>query len=100
LERLRVVWRLPLLRSFTGKDRVRGFRLLGCFLYLVGAILVTIACNVPLNDALAAVDPSKADAVPIWTNYLKIWTAWNHVRTVASLAAAALFTVAFCRASS
>jgi hypothetical protein len=26
---------------------------------------------VPLNDALAAVDPSSADAGHVWTNYLK-----------------------------
>jgi uncharacterized protein (TIGR02246 family) len=61
---------------------------------------VTIACNVPLNDALAAVDPSSADAGRVWTNYLKNWTTWNHVRTIAALAAAASFTVAICRASS
>jgi uncharacterized membrane protein len=77
-----------------------GYLLVGSLLYLIGAILVTIACNVPLNDALAAVDPSSADAGRVWANYLKNWTTWNHVRTIASLAAAASFTVALCRASS
>jgi uncharacterized membrane protein len=77
-----------------------GYLLVGGLLYLIGTILVTIACNVPLNDALAAVDPSSADAGPVWTNYLKTWTAWNHMRTIAALAAAALFTVGLCRASS
>ncbi len=56
-----------------------GYLLVGSLLYLIGTILVTIACNVPLNDALAAVDPSSADAGSVWTNYLKTWTAWNHV---------------------
>jgi uncharacterized membrane protein len=74
-----------------------GYLLVGSLLYLIGTILVTIACNVPLNDALAAVDPSSADAGRVWTNYLKSWTAWNHVRTGAALAAAASFTVALCR---
>jgi uncharacterized membrane protein len=36
-----------------------GYLLAGSLLYLIGAILVTIACNVPLNDALAAVDPAS-----------------------------------------
>jgi uncharacterized membrane protein len=30
----------------------------------------------------------------LWSSYLTNWTAWNHVRTVASLAAAALLTLA------
>ena len=77
-----------------------GCLIIGSLLYLIGTILVTIACNVPLNDTLAAVDPSSTDASRVWTIYLKSWTAWNHVRTGSALAAAALFTVALCRASS
>src|SRR5947207_15378687 len=77
-----------------------GSLLVGSLLYLIGTILVTIACNVPLNDALAAVDPSSAEAGRVRTNYLKNWTTWNHVRTIAALAAAASFIVAICRASS
>jgi uncharacterized protein (TIGR02246 family) len=77
-----------------------AYLLIAGLLYLIGTILVTIACNVPLNDALAAVDPSGADAGRVWTNYLKSWTAWNHVRSIAALAAAASFTVVLCRASS
>ena len=69
-------------------------------LYLVGTILVTIIFNVPLNDALAAVDPATAHASDLWTTYVKSWTAWNHVRTGMALAAAASFTVALCHASS
>ena len=71
-----------------------NYLLVGSLLYLIGTILVTIACNVPLNDALAAVDPSSADAGRVWTNYLKNWTMWNHVRTIAALGAAASFTIA------
>jgi uncharacterized protein (TIGR02246 family) len=74
--------------------------LAGSLLYLVGTILVTILFNVPLNDGLAAVDPASADAGPIWANYVKTWTAWNHVRTAAALAAAASFSVALCHAGS
>jgi uncharacterized membrane protein len=76
-----------------------GYLLAGSLLYLIGTILVTIACNVPLNDALAAVDPSSADAGHVWTNYLKNWTAWNHVRTIAALVAAGSFTLALCQST-
>ena len=76
-----------------------GYLLIGSLLCLIGTILVTIACNVPLNDALAALDPSSADAGRVWANYLKSWTAWNHVRTIAALVAALSFTIALCRTS-
>jgi uncharacterized membrane protein len=68
--------------------------LAGGALYLLGCILVTIALNVPLNNALAAVKPESAPAAELWTRYLRDWTFWNHVRTTASLAAAAAFILA------
>ena len=46
--------------------------------------------NVPLNDKLAAADPDDAGAESLWSLYLARWTRWNHVRTAASLAAAAV----------
>ena len=63
-------------------------------IYFVGMFLCTIFFNVPLNNVLAAVDPADAEAAPVWSRYLKIWTAWNHVRTVASTAACGLFITA------
>jgi uncharacterized membrane protein len=60
-------------------------------LYILGTIVVTIAFNVPLNDALAAVKPESAEGATLWAAYLSRWTAWNHVRALAALAAAALF---------
>ena len=68
--------------------------LLGGLLYFVGCFLVTMLFNVPRNNALAAFAPTSPDAVDYWTSYLSSWTAWNHVRMLASLAAAASFTVA------
>ena len=68
--------------------------LAGGVLYVFGMFIVTVACNVPLNDALAAVDPSGPAAAEVWARYLKDWTFWNHVRTVASMAACALFIAA------
>ncbi len=71
-----------------------AYLLAGSALYLVGVVLLTIAYHVPRNEALARVHPTSADALAHWTRYLAVWTAWNHVRTAAALAAAALFTVA------
>jgi len=66
--------------------------LAGAGIYLVGAIVVTIAYNVPRNEALAALEPAAAEDE--WRRYLSEWTAGNHVRTVAGIAAAAAFGVA------
>jgi uncharacterized membrane protein len=62
--------------------------------YLVGTFLVTAVFNVPMNNALAAVVPSDPEGANLWANYLTSWTAWNHVRTAAALAAAALLILA------
>jgi uncharacterized membrane protein len=66
----------------------------GALLYLVGTIVVTMAGNVPLNNALARVDPATAEAATLWARYLSLWTRWNHLRTAAALAASAAFIVA------
>ncbi len=66
----------------------------GSLLYLIGCILVTIVFNVPLNHALAAGEPGSTEGADLWTRYLSTWTTWNHLRTVASLAAAVSFIMA------
>ncbi len=70
------------------------YLLAGSLLYVIGTILVTIVFNVPRNDALSAVDATSAEGARVWAAYLTEWTAWNHVRTVAALAAAVLMTFA------
>ncbi|MEO1067988.1 MAG: anthrone oxygenase family protein [Cyanobacteria bacterium J06638_6] len=67
--------------------------LAGALLYLIGTIGVTIAGNIPLNDALAVVNPNSAEGATLWARYLTDWTFWNHVRTLAALLSAALFTL-------
>jgi uncharacterized membrane protein len=74
-------------------ERYAALVLAGGVLYLVGTIGVTMACNVPLNNRLATVHPEAADAASYWNEYVTKWTAWNHVRTVAALAAAAALTI-------
>lgn len=69
-----------------------GYLFAGSLLYLAGTILVTIVCNVPRNNALAAVDAGSAEGAMYWARFVEGWTAWNHVRTAAALAAAAILT--------
>ena len=68
--------------------------LAGAALYVLASFLSTIIFNVPMNDALAKVGGSGTEAAALWATYLKDWTWWNHVRTIASL----LASVAFVRA--
>lgn len=72
------------------------YLLVGSLLYLIGTFLVTMVGNVPLNDALAIIKPDSAEGLSLWAKYLTDWTFWNHVRTVAALAAAASLTLSLC----
>ncbi len=62
--------------------------------YIVGCFLVTMMFNVPLNNALAAVNPDSVEGATLWKHYLSRWTMWNTIRTAASLLAAAAFILA------
>jgi uncharacterized membrane protein len=75
-------------------ERFAPYLLIGSALYLVGTILLTIAYHVPRNEALARAEPRGCGAESHWRRYLSGWTAWNHVRAAASLAAAAALTIA------
>ncbi|QDZ01185.1 DUF1772 domain-containing protein [Nitratireductor mangrovi] len=80
--------------ALAGWSEGRGLPLIaGSVIYLTGIIAVTVLFNVPMNNALAAADPASAEGARIWADYLARWTAWNHVRTVAGLAATACFAL-------
>lgn len=70
------------------------YLLIASLLYLISSFGVTIVFNVPLNNALAIAKTDSNEGINLWANYLTTWTFWNHVRTIASLAAATLFTLA------
>ncbi len=59
-------------------------------IYLIGAFGVTSLFNVPLNGEIAALDPSHPENAAAMVSYISEWTLWNHVRTLASLAALVL----------
>ena len=66
----------------------------GSALYVAGSIVVTMLCNVPLNNTLARVTEPDALGTATWKAYLRDWTRWNHVRTIACTLAMALFVIA------
>jgi uncharacterized membrane protein len=68
------------------------YHLVGGALYLV-TIVLTIVFHIPRNDALAVFDPDSTEAASYWSYYVSAWTAWNHVRTIASIAAAGALTI-------
>lgn len=60
----------------------------------LGCFLITAFGNVPLNNALARADADSSDGRELWRKYLRSWTRWNHVRTAACIATAALLLIA------
>lgn len=52
--------------------------------YLGGVMAVTGRRNVPMNHRLDGEDPQSESGVQFWAVYLRDWTRWNHLRTVAS----------------
>ena len=47
----------------------------GSALYLIGTFLVTMVCNVPLNNELASVESTGAAAAKTWARYVRSWTS-------------------------
>ena len=68
--------------------------LAGCATYVAGTILVTILFNIPRNESLATLNAADPESVYKWVGYVSGWTRWNHVRTIASAVASALFLIA------
>jgi uncharacterized membrane protein len=82
---------LAVLALIGWSDEGAGWRLTGALLYLIGSIGITMLFNVPLNNRLAKVAPESAEGATLWSHYLKVWTAWNHARTVGCIGATGSF---------
>jgi uncharacterized membrane protein len=67
---------------------------LGGATYVLGCILVTLRGNVPLNNALMRVTEADALGEATWRSYMRDWTRWNTVRTIACFVAMLLFIAA------
>lgn len=86
---------ITLIGGVAGSETPGGVLLAaGGLLHLAGCILVTMLFNVPLNKALARLDPESEEGARVWQDYLTRWTAWNHVRTGLSLVSGAVLAFA------
>lgn len=74
-------------------DQPSIWLLAGGISYLVGTLLVTRSRNIPLNEELAVVIVTDPASRELWTHYMHKWMLWNHVRTVAAIAAASCYFV-------
>lgn len=63
-------------------------------LYLLGVFAVTAAGNVPMNQRLDAMPLAGDAAQAYWPAYATGWLRWNHLRSLAALAASASYAVA------
>ena len=70
----------------------------GSVVYLLAGLALTAWGNVPLNRALAVIDPTSAEGLTIWGQYQQRWTMLNHLRTLGCLVATALTLGALQRA--
>jgi len=68
--------------------------MMGSGLYFVGMFIVTVTGNVPLNNQLEATDAKGPGGAEMWALYLRKWTLWNHIRTIACTAALAMLILA------
>ncbi len=75
-----------------GLGRFYGFA--ACAVYVITVFLTTIAANVPMNQNLDAMRPGESSTREYWLHYLRVWTRWNHLRTIGSVASSALFLLA------
>lgn len=75
-------------------DAASAYQLIASALYLVGAFGLTMVYHVPRNNALDRLDPDAPSSIDAWTRYAAGWTAWNHVRTAAPIAASVLYALA------
>ena len=58
----------------------------GGVVYLFGGMILTMAVNVPMNQALALIETplDTETAQAIWADYSAPWQRWNIIRTIAS----------------
>jgi uncharacterized membrane protein len=85
---------LAVTAPFTTDESHATLRGIGSVLYVIGTFGVTMVANVPMNNALDAVDPASTEGASYWRTYLRRWTAWNHLRALLGTAASVLLILA------
>jgi uncharacterized membrane protein len=72
-----------------------GIVLSASLVYVAGMFVVTAVFNVPLNNKLVALNMQAVDIEGAWKSYVGTWTNYNHIRTLSSIVACALFAYAY-----
>ncbi len=86
---------LMALYSLTAFDGAARFALIGApAIYVPTVFLMTMLGNVPMNNRLDRLDHTQPEAHAYWVRYGRNWTRLNHVRTLGSVATAALYLFA------
>ncbi len=66
----------------------------GAVAYVLGMFVVTAAFNVPLNEELRRAFEAQGAPGELWLRYVRDWTRYNHVRTLASVVGCVALIVA------
>lgn len=77
-----------------GQTQSFGWLAAALAVYVAGSIGVTMGFNVPRNNQLAALPATSGAAAAYWPTYVRQWTLWNHVRTIACLATSVFGAIA------
>ncbi len=89
---------LSILFAFYAFSTIHGAALhmiiLAPTVYVPTVLLITMFGNVPMNNKLAALDPTSSEAEQYWRMYGRAWTRLNHVRAIGSVATAGLYMAA------
>ena len=85
---------LALYGGFALGGPARTLLIAAAVVYLLSVFLVTAFGNVPMNERLDALPHTSEAAAAYWGTYGRVWTLWNHVRTLGSVVTAAFLLFA------
>ena len=60
----------------------------GAVVYVIAAIMITFAANVPISYTIDTRNPSSPDAAARWADLYTQWVWWDHLRALGSIGAA------------
>lgn len=72
----------------------QGLIIAAAVVYVFFVFVVTAAGNVPMNEQLDGLAPTSVEGHAYWASYGRVWTWWNHLRTVGSVLTAGCLLLA------
>ncbi len=80
--------------SFRVSGSAQALIIAAAVVYVLLVFAVTVGGNVPMNEALDKLAPTSMEGRTYWVTYGRVWTRWNHVRTLGSIATAVCLLLA------